>query len=97
MAAPVFHPADEPTFTCAGCLDEPSGWTMVWCPGTGKHRSHERWGVAHGLVLAECQRRKDHAGHTYAERCGCWQTNPSVEARRRKLEDAKAAKQRGQR
>ncbi len=99
LALPTRSGPDEPTFFCTRCFDEPSGWQIVWCPGTGDARQVEPPKRALETRIAPCGRRPnpglDHLPHTYAERCGCYETNPVIarhRERERKRQQERAAK-----
>lgn len=61
---------------CATCSD--GGWALFRCDGgTGETGDRDT-----GLRRYRCARKPEHAAHSYAERCACYDTNPEIEKRR---------------
>jgi len=78
---------NEPTFHCAVCRDEPSGWRAFECRGSGLSAS----GIEKRYV--PCARLREHYAHSYVERCGCYDTNPVTKAIRERMAAAQAKRQ----
>jgi hypothetical protein len=74
---------------CRACGDEPSGWKLVWCCGSGGQRvetPHERHA---DFERQHCGLRKPHGPHSHAVRCTCHGNNPVVAHRKQRLEAAR--------
>jgi hypothetical protein len=71
---------------CPDCHDESSCWREVWCIGGGamadreSHSPHHR--STRPILRTYCGRKMAHGPHSYVMRCGCWETNPVIAARR---------------
>jgi hypothetical protein len=74
---------DEPRYFCLACRDEPHGWRIFWCPGSGALRTMARPDRAQGSMV-ECG-RPVHAPHSYAHRCECADTNPVIAKARERM------------
>jgi len=85
---------DEPRYFCADCKDEPNGWRIFWCHGSGKLRSFDVGDWNGALSRVDCGRHAIHLPHTYAAKCGCYETNPVIqqarERQQRKVEERAA-------
>lgn len=76
----VVRDADEPTFHCLACFDEPAAWRSFWCPGEPRELAKpER---ASRFSSVDCGRPKKHIGHFYVARCECSDTNPVIRGHR---------------
>jgi hypothetical protein len=71
---------DDPrTFVfCTDCQDEPSGWRIFWCHGSGNQFRENPSARDEGFQRGPCDRKIDHAAHTFVVRCHCYGTNPKV-------------------
>lgn len=71
---------------CPDCHDESSGWRDVWCIGGGAQADRESHSPHHRstrpILRTYCGRKMAHGPHSYVMRCGCWETNPVIAARR---------------
>jgi len=73
-------------FDCGTCLD--TGWASFRCPG-----NHTDSGRDGHLRRIPCAHRMDHGpAHTYVERCGCVEVNPTL-LRQREAEASRRASQ----
>ena len=89
LPPPVAEPDEKPYF-CLACRDEPYGWRAYWCRGRGQASAGETSDRADVRV---CGRRDSHAAHTYVERCGCYDVNPTSAASRRRIAEFHQRKQ----
>lgn len=84
----------EQTFACLTCRDESSGYRLFWCPGSGEQfagwDAKTNW--YREFATCACHRPNTHGPHTWAGRCECWQTNPTVLARRDRAVERQAAR-----
>jgi hypothetical protein len=85
---PKPKPEDEPTFHCRECYDEPNGWIVCLCPGRGKF-INPSCTTARASRVVQCVRHQDHPPHTYAERCPCVPSNPTIKRHRDRMADAR--------
>jgi len=69
----------QPTFYCADCQDEPSGWRIFECRGVGPFAS------TRDKPYFPCARLQEHGPHSYADRCHCLNTNPVTRAARERM------------
>lgn len=73
---------DGPRFYCQECLDESSGFRIFACGGAKVRVVDERTARRLAeLPSRHCGRLNEHAPHSFAERCHCWQHNPVVARR----------------
>lgn len=81
----------EPTYYCVICQDEPYGWCVSWCRGTGNYHdaASEPPACLGRVELSYCGRMPDHKPHTFAEQCRCL-NNPVREAHQRRMAEAQA-------
>ncbi len=76
---------DGPRVFCPHCQDEPSGWYLVWCHGSGqgfKSTPHERHADLEPCV---CARRPSHPAHSWAVKCSCVDVNPIIAKSRARM------------
>lgn len=92
---------DEPTYHCRLCWDEPNGWILCWCPGTGPHRVADAVTPPRfaGTERRFCGRqpKEGHGPHAFAERCSCVDTNPVIQRARLQMREAQRRHQARQR
>jgi hypothetical protein len=74
---------------CRACGDEPSGWKLVWCAGSGRQRAAEPTARFVDMDREHCGLRKEHAAHANTVRCSCHGNNPVVARRRERLDAAR--------
>ncbi len=78
---------DGPRYFCLDCFDEPSGWRIHQCAGWQAPVIDARTTARlEGLDGRHCGRRTVHHAHSFSERCHCWQYNPVVAERKKRLE-----------
>lgn len=63
---------DEPTYYCPNCHDEPNGWRLYECRGSGP------LAATLDRPYSPCGRAKTHGPHSFAERCACLPHNPVI-------------------
>jgi hypothetical protein len=91
----AFHAADEPTFHCLDCLDEPSGWAETWCRGYGDKRIAvaDKPASVRRVETGDCGRTFPHGPHTAVRRCHCYETNPVRARLRERIAKARAERE----